>query len=674
MELRMESHLAALTAFFSLHPHGALFAIFGAALLESLAVIGTVIPGSSIVFVGGALVGLGALEPWPTAAAAVAGAIVGDGLSYWFGHHYRDRIGGIWPFHKFPRMLQQGQQYFAGHGGKSIFFGRFLSPVRAIVPVIAGMSRMPPLRFLLINILSALVWAAAHLVPGFVFGASLQLAGAVSARLLVLLLLLAGVLWGLAWGVRLSFRYGWPLVLSLRDRLLLHVQQRRGSGARIVRLLLDPASANGPALLLAMLLVLAGFWAFFSVLEDVLMQDPLVQLDQSLYAALQALRTEWGDTLMVVATTLGAATVIIPVIVAVALYFVWQRAWRTLGYWLTAAVVAELSVMAIKMILTRARPNNPLYVGLEQFSFPSGHTTMSVVVYGFLAFLLARGKPAAVRATYALIAACLVTLIAFSRLYLGVHWFSDVLASMSLGLAWVALLGIAYLCGMHHQTRPPVHGMPLALIVLATMAGAANWHITHYHSVEMARYDQPPAVQTVLANWQTEGWRTLPAARAELDGEPEEPFSLQAAAPLPLLAAALASAGWQAPPPWSMQAALLWLLPDTPLPQLPVLPKFDHGASAKATFVKQLNPQERLVLRLWPSRYAVQGEAGAPLHRLWHGTATVERLHHPAGLVSLIRTTGDFETGPDQLERDMEGGARALVPKMARRGKVLLLW
>jgi undecaprenyl-diphosphatase len=118
----------------------------------------------------------------------------------------------------------------------------------------------------------------------------------------------------------------------------------------------------------------------------------------------------------------------------------------------------------------------------------------------------------------------------------------------------------------------------------------------------------------------------------------------------------------------------LWLLPDTPLPQLPVLPKFDHGASAKATFVKQLNSDERLVLRLWPLRYAVQGEVGAPLHRLWHGTVTVERLHHPTGLVSFIRTTGDFETGSNQLERDLQGGGRALAQKTGRRGKVLLVW
>ena len=81
----MEAHLQALIGYFSGHPSLAVGAVFAAARLEALAVIGSVIPGSSIVFVGGILVGLKALDPWWTAAAAVGGAILGDGVSYWLG-------------------------------------------------------------------------------------------------------------------------------------------------------------------------------------------------------------------------------------------------------------------------------------------------------------------------------------------------------------------------------------------------------------------------------------------------------------------------------------------------------------------------------------------------------------------------------------------------------------
>ena len=85
-------------------------------------------------FAGGVLVGLKALDPWLAAAAAVVGAILGDGASYWLGRHYRARIRAMWPLRQHPGLLARGQAYFERNGGKSVFLGRFLGPVRAIVP------------------------------------------------------------------------------------------------------------------------------------------------------------------------------------------------------------------------------------------------------------------------------------------------------------------------------------------------------------------------------------------------------------------------------------------------------------------------------------------------------------------------------------------------------------
>ena len=140
----MESHLhlQSLIAYFSAHPEVALAAVFIASFLESVALIGTVVPGSTIAFVGGVLVGLKALDPWAAGAVAVAGAVLGDGMSYWLGHRYRDSIGSIWPIRNHPEIIIRGQAYFAAHGGKSVFFGRFFGPIRAVVPVIAGMTNM----------------------------------------------------------------------------------------------------------------------------------------------------------------------------------------------------------------------------------------------------------------------------------------------------------------------------------------------------------------------------------------------------------------------------------------------------------------------------------------------------------------------------------------------------
>lgn len=667
----MEAHLQGLVDYFSAHPQLALAAVFAAALLEAVAVIGTVIPGSSIVFVGGMLVGLKALDPGWTAAAAIGGAIVGDGLSFWLGHRYRERLRTLWPLKSHPALFERGQAYFVRRGGSSVFFARFLGPLRAIVPVIAGMSDMSASRFYVINILSALAWAVAHLAPGFLFGASLQLAGAVSSRLVLLLIFIAAAAWLVARLISLLQRRALPHIEGLRDRAVAWAGARSDPFARVLLSLFDPARAESKALLIAALLLIGSAWLFFGVLQDVLANDPLVQVDRSVHAMLQALRNTWADGLMVSITELGSAVVVVPLLGAVSLWLVATRCWRTLGYWLAAAGFAELLVWTLKFSLGRSRPSE-IYSGIERFSFPSGHAAMNIVIYGFLAFLLARGKPLAAKFGIALTATTLIALIAFSRLYLGVHWFSDVLASLSLGLAWVALLSIAYI---NHVRRDRVSALPLALVVVTTVVLAASFDISQHHDADMVRYAyraENPAVP--LADWRTGGWRRLPPARSEIGGDAEEPISVQWAASAPEFASVLGATGWTHPQPWSLKTALLWALPKTPIEQLPVLAKFNHGEAPKETFVKVVESDRRLVLRLWLSRYVVDRPGGGGQRPLWIGTATIERLRHPAGMITVAETVSDFATPPRRLAQDILA-AHGSTEMFNRGGEpVLLIW
>ncbi len=647
----MESHLQGLVAYLSAHPTIALIAVFAASLLEALAVVGSIIPGSSFVFVGGMLIGLQALDPTWTFSSAVTGAILGDGISYWLGQHYHERIRMYWPMKAYPALFERGHAYFEKNGGKSIFLGRFLGPLRAIVPVVAGMSGMRAGRFYAINVLSALAWAGAHIVPGVLFGASLQLAGAVSSRLLVMLLILTGALWGISKLLQWIQSRAASRVKVLRDRAVSWAVARSGPFARMVLALLDPTKPESPALMTAAVLLIGSAWLFFGVLEDVVSGDPLVQLDRAVYAALQGLRTQWGDHLMVIATELGSAAVLIPVIAVVSLWLVFQRCWRTLGYWLASVAFAEILVWMLKFGLGRSRPN-AIYSGVDQFSFPSGHAAMNVVAYGFLSFLLMRGRSARIKMAIALPVAFAILLIAFSRLYLGVHWFSDVLASLSLGLAWVAILSIAY---TYHVRGEQVAARPLALVVLAVFAVAGMVFVAPRHEADVARYTYRalPDVTVPLPNWRDGGWRKLPARRTELGGDAEEPLGIQWAGTAQQIASSLQAQGWHAPEPWTARTAMLWLLPTTTVEQLPVLPKFDRGQSQKLTFVKALNPRERILLRLWLSPYTVVLAPSGATARVWIGMATIERLQHPGGWITLAETQTDFDVPLNLLERDM---------------------
>ena len=179
------------------NPFWAGIIIFLVALAESLAVVGILVPGVVILFGAGALIGNGTLDFWSSCMWAVAGAVIGDNLSFWLGHYYEDRFAHLKWFSVHPNQLKKGEEFFEKHGGMSVAFGRFFGPIRAVIPLIAGLMRMKPSHFLIANVLSALVWAPAYLLPGMVFGASMELAGEVAMRLSAVILIIAAIYFGI---------------------------------------------------------------------------------------------------------------------------------------------------------------------------------------------------------------------------------------------------------------------------------------------------------------------------------------------------------------------------------------------------------------------------------------------------------------------------------------------
>lgn len=279
-----------------------------------------------------------------------------------------------------------------------------------------------------------------------------------------------------------------------RNRVVAWARASHGVVQRVARSLLDPARPESPGLLVAAIVLLGGAWVFLDILEDVVTRDSLVQLDQRVYLALQTFRSGWVDNVMITITELGSATVAIAVIASVSLVLAWKRRWRTLAYWLSAVGFAQALVWMLKMALQRARPM-AMYDGTDAFSFPSGHAASSIVLYGFLAFLLARGTGFWTRLAVVLPAAGLVGMIAFSRLYLGAHWLSDVLASLSLGAAWVALLSIVYTQHLRHE-QLPVRALSIAACGALVLAGTVV--VVTHHAIDAVRYAPRPITSVGL--------------------------------------------------------------------------------------------------------------------------------------------------------------------------------
>ncbi|KAA0073252.1 DedA family protein [Tardiphaga sp. P9-11] len=133
---------------------------------ESLAFISLLLPAWGALVAIGALVGASGISFWPVLIAGAVGAALGDWLSYWFGFKYKDHVAQIWPLSKFPELLPRGEAFVKKWGVPSIYIGRFFGPLRASVPLAAGIFEMPYWRFQVANFTSAFIWSGALLMFG----------------------------------------------------------------------------------------------------------------------------------------------------------------------------------------------------------------------------------------------------------------------------------------------------------------------------------------------------------------------------------------------------------------------------------------------------------------------------------------------------------------------------
>jgi membrane protein DedA with SNARE-associated domain len=199
----MEDLVHPTLAFISTHAGWAFAVMFVTSFGESFAFLSLLFPGTSLLIAAGALMATGSLPYFPVLAGAILGAVLGDSVSYWIGRRFGGAIARVWPFTRNPELLPSGIRFFARYGGLSVFIGRFFGPMRAVIPLAAGVMQMPRERFWIANVASALVWAPMLLFVGDAVGKLGQrLIGSANLVLLVVggfvLFGIGGVVWAVA--------------------------------------------------------------------------------------------------------------------------------------------------------------------------------------------------------------------------------------------------------------------------------------------------------------------------------------------------------------------------------------------------------------------------------------------------------------------------------------------
>jgi len=640
----IHNFLINLTAWISQHPGLAGLAIFISSFAESLAFVGLFIPGAALMMTAGALIANGALSFWGTMLWAVCGAVLGDGISYWFGRYFKDNIRFLPLFNRHPEIFDRVELFFQRHGGKSVFFGRFIGPIRPIIPIVAGMLEMKPGPFTIYNVISALCWAPAYLLPGIAFGASLSLAGEVAGRLAVFFVIIVIISW-LAFAVFQKIFFAVVAFYPGFEAGMINVIGRSALLQRWIGGLFTAENNKKESyrplvrpLILFITLLSAALWLFGGITEDVLHGDPLVASGTSLYHLLQGLRTPWGDSIMVGVTMLGDAAVTVPLVTVIVLWLLWKKDRQGSLFLGIVTAGAFGLVTAIKNITRIPRPLD-LYSGATHWSFPSSHATMTLVVFGAIALLCSRRLSGRRRWLPFGLAIFSTLMVGLSRLYLGAHWLSDVLAGYSLALFWLIAVSMAYL---HRQRSAPPAGIAIFCVIASLIICCL--HLGMGYSTNLVRY-QPRSQGQVMesAFWLDNGWRQLAIYRQDMEGEKEQLLNLQYAGELDGISVSLQKYGWHKPVPLTFAATLRWLMAKPTINDLAILPQVHDGRHEQLLLIRKIPGQtaDFWALRLWRAKVDLKDSGGIKaiaMRPLWLGSVTRMTLRQYGSLLTVPQT------------------------------------
>jgi undecaprenyl-diphosphatase len=605
-------HIQPTLDYFAAHPNWALTFVFLIAFGEALLIIGLFVPSTAALIGAGVLVGTGHLGFWPVFLATTLGAIAGDQISYWAGRLYGERLKTMWPLNHYPQLVARGEDYVRLHGGKSIALGRFVPGVKAVVPGIVGMFGMGQVYFAAINFSSGTAWAAAHVFPGMLIGQGLAVAGELSGRLVVVLIVLLVIVAVAGYLIRLIAAGVSPYLSHMLGRLSVWARGRNSPSLRRFARSVSPENPRSLLVVLFAAVAVAGLIGLSGMAIRIVSNDAVSNMDISVLNLMKEMRNAPSDDIMIALTMLGDGVVMTVLAVAILVWLVGHRSYR-------AAMAAAISILAgvlfvplLKFGIQRPRPEH--YTGAELFSFPSGHATMAALIFGILAMLVSHSMGRWSRAVVFATCGVMVVAIAYSRVYLGVHWLSDVLGGLLFGGVMAAAFGVAI------EAIPPRRIRPVGLFGTAFIAFIAGGsaHVAAGFSRAEATYAPAQAIAGIsFADWERDGWRRLPARRIDLAGKPEEVFVAQLAGDLEQFARGMADAAWQVAPTWTWKESLAYLDPNAALADLPPGPALHEGLKAKLTMTRDVgtNGEPRQVLRLYKTGLqAVEGAVSKPIY------------------------------------------------------------
>ncbi len=641
------------------HPGWGVAIVFLIAFFESLALVGLLLPGIMILFGVGTLIGLGLLELIPIWIAASCGALLGDSASYLLGHRFRGHLLDFWPFSRYPVLMERGALFFNAHGAKSVVAGRFIGPLRPIIPAVAGMMGMKPTRFLAVDILACISWAPSFLLPGMLFGASLEVASEYTGRLTVILVILVAVLWLTWWLMRLVYE---PLA-SRSARWLRHAirwGRRHPVLGRVAGPLLDPSRPDVLAVSMLGILLVVLFWGLLMLLFLSPFSAQPQAMDQAVQNLALSLRNHLTDPVVVAIAQLSRWPVSVFSAIALLLWLYGARRYSAAVHWFIAIVGGAL----IHLLLSWSLRNTPQVIELtdQAIKGPSAAMNLITVVLTFFAVMEAGELRRRYRQWPYIAAALILILLTLSRIYLGMEWFSGALIGIGFGLAWTTVVGIAY----RQRAKRRFSGGIASLIFYGAFLVLFAWQVQEHSSTDLGLLQVAiPEREIEEEYWWNSEFRNLPTERTRLASVASRQFNAQIGVNPDEIARLLEQAGWERVPESDWRWILQALNPEPDRASLPLLGRAYQGRSEELLMRKNLDAKgSMLTVRMWDSGVRLLPERQA----LYLGQLSEEELVQRFGLFSYWRSV----PGSDSEMRWVREALGGLDQKI-EQGNLLLL-
>lgn len=520
--------------------------ILALSFLESFAFLGIIVPGTTLVVALGFLASQGISQIGILFVFSTIGAILGDSLSFYLGKHSEKLFK---PGSVIFRLsyLEKGKIFTQKYGIRSIFLGRFIGPLRPVVPFVAGMFKMDYKKFVFYNVISALLWSATFLSLGYFFGQAWQAISVWSNRFSVLVFWLAvflAVFYFLKWlfikkgktVLEFFISLGISIGEGIKDnRDIQAFFSRHTVLAAFLKKRFDREKFGGLMLSVLILFLVYSAVSFITAAVDVFVTGNIVDVDRNLANLLFTFRNPLLVKVFLWITLLGnwhIVAAIIPIVVL--LFWLWNKKNYIVPF-LVSVGGSFVTGTAGKYLWHRPRPSDVAVYMEKSWSFPSGHAILVVSLYGFLIYFFwkyFRKWKNKINALF--LGLFVIILVGFSRLYLGVHYLSDVWAGYLVGFFWL-VIGVSLVEskntiwsseGNVESANQPKHLKIITAASLVLLVGAYIGYGLKYKPL-YSQYSEEPSVQLVESDKAQDIFKMykLPQFSETLFGNPQEPMS-----------------------------------------------------------------------------------------------------------------------------------------------------